>query len=625
MKFKTIVIFFIIVLCSFSLFAEAYEYEMLEYAVDINVKKDNVYEINTNYLFNFYTPKHGIYLDIPYLYDQRKVIVTPLSSSPNLEELEKSNGYIRYRFGTEDKTYIGEKDYFFNYSYDFGIDTNDGYDEFYFNIIGPVWQMPIKKCNFTITLPEGLENYDLHFTRGSYGSTDSSGIDYKREGNVITGTASDFQPGEALTIRVEMEDGYFVGARDFQQVKKNYFFLNLIVSVLLIFILFFLWSKYGKDDILIITAQSEPPKGLSPLEIGYLIDSTVDDKDITSMLFFWADKGYLRITETKVESPGIMKILKGKGTTVLSFEKIKDLDQGKSWEKYLFNEFFECGDGKTVTLEDIEGSKFYEVVGKIKLDVVSYYHKDHPVYNKKQNSLALIGIPVILISFVLTGLTFDDFSFLGMVSFIGFMIWVVQLLIMKKVSDTWEITKGKYIKMFLSFFPSVIFFGLIYIAGMLAYSYNFLITGIASTAVFITASLVFVFIKKRSPEGKALMESALGLREFIEKVEIDQLKMMIDDNPEFYYHVLSFAIVLGLEEKWAHKFDSLIVKTPDWYSGNAAVLTPLYICHMANNWNNGFATASMPPAPKSTSSGGSFSGSSGFSGGGFGGGGGGAW
>jgi len=625
MKSKNIIVLFLLVLCSFSLFAGNYEYEMIEYDVDINVGRDNVYKINTNYLFDFYSPKHGIYLDIPYLYDQRKVIVTPLATSPNCEDTGKTNGYIRYRFGTEDETYIGEKDYFFNYKYDFGIDTNDGYDEFYFNIIGPVWQMPIQKCNFKITLPEGLEDYDLHFTRGAYGSTNSSGIDYKREGNVITGTASDFQPGDALTIRVEMEDGYFVGARDFQQTKKNLFFLNLIASVLLIFGLFFLWSKYGKDDILIVTAQGNPPKGLSPLEIGYLIDSTVDDKDITSMLFFWADKGYLKIIETKTETPNIMKIIKGKGSTILSFEKIKDLDQGKSWEKYLFNEFFECGDGKTVTLEDIEGSEFYKVVEKIKLDIVAYYSKEHPIYNKKQNSLALLGIPAILVSFFLTGFTFNDSSLLWFVFVVGILIWLVQLLILKRISDTWEIIKLKYFKMIIGFIPSIVFLGLVYITGLLAYSFEPLITAFASSATFITTSLVLIFIKKRSPEGKALMESALGLREFIEKVEIDQLKMMIDDNPEFYYHILSFSIVLGLEEKWAHKFDDLIVKTPDWYSGNAGLLTPLYICHMANNWNSGFAAASMPPAPKSTGVGGSSMGSSGFSGGGFGGGGGGAW
>ncbi|MFA7109057.1 MAG: DUF2207 domain-containing protein, partial [Sphaerochaetaceae bacterium] len=73
MKFKNILVLFVLILCSFSLFAATYEYEMLEYDVDINVGRDNVYKIDTHYLFDFYTPKHGIYLDIPYLYDQRKV------------------------------------------------------------------------------------------------------------------------------------------------------------------------------------------------------------------------------------------------------------------------------------------------------------------------------------------------------------------------------------------------------------------------------------------------------------------------------------------------------------------------------------------------------------------------
>jgi len=120
----------------------------------------------------------------------------------------------------------------------------------------------------------------------------------------------------------------------------------------------------------------------------------------------------------------------------------------------------------------------------------------------------------------------------------------------------------------------------------------------------------------------------LGYREFIDKVEIDQLKMMIDQDPDFYYHVLSYAVVLGLENKWAKKFDGMIVNPPTWYSGYNAFDVYL-MSRMASNMIRSIPVNSMPKSSISGSAGSRVGGggfhSSGFSGGGFGGGGGHAW
>ncbi|MBR5098770.1 MAG: DUF2207 domain-containing protein, partial [Spirochaetales bacterium] len=137
-----------------------------------------------------------------------------------------------------------------------------------------------------------------------------------------------------------------------------------------------------------------------------------------------------------------------------------------------------------------------------------------------------------------------------------------------------------------------------------------------------------VIIEKRSKYGDEVLEETLGFREFIDKAEIDQLKMMIESDPDFYYRMLSFAIVLGLENKWAKKFDGMIVQEPTWFTG----LSPFdiyYLSRMSSRMTRAIPAASLPKSsisgsPGSRVGGGGFH-SSGFSGGGFGGGGGHAW
>jgi len=155
---------------------------------------------------------------------------------------------------------------------------------------------------------------------------------------------------------------------------------------------------------------------------------------------------------------------------------------------------------------------------------------------------------------------------------------------------------------------------------------------VIANVLSICGSTVIMFfaaiMSKRSPYGDKVFEETLGYREFIDKAEIDQLKMMIDQDPDFYYHVLSYAVVLGLENKWAKKFDGMIVNPPTWYSGYNAFDVYL-MSRLASNMIRSIPVNSMPKSSISGSAGSHAGGggfhSSGFSGGGFGGGGGHAW
>ncbi|MBQ2258999.1 MAG: DUF2207 domain-containing protein, partial [Spirochaetales bacterium] len=123
-----------------------------------------------------------------------------------------------------------------------------------------------------------------------------------------------------------------------------------------------------------------------------------------------------------------------------------------------------------------------------------------------------------------------------------------------------------------------------------------------------------------------VLEGTLGYRDFINLVEIDKLKLLIDEDPEIFYHTLSFAMAFGLEETWAKKFKGLYIPAPSWYVSTTPISDAYFYSRMSRRWRQTFSAQLAKSAPVSGGGGHStFSGSSGFSGGGFSGGGGRSW
>ena len=153
------------------------------------------------------------------------------------------------------------------------------------------------------------------------------------------------------------------------------------------------------------------------------------------------------------------------------------------------------------------------------------------------------------------------------------------------------------------------------------------ISCVISSILIAAAAILSQLITKRSEYGQKIVEEILGYREFIEKVEIDQLKTLIDQDPEYYYHNLSYAIALGLEDKWSKKFENLFFTQASWYYSSNPILDYYFYTRMFRRFNSSYTSKLITSGFEGKSSGGSitFSGSSGFSGGGFGGGGGRSW
>ena len=104
----------------------------------------------------------------------------------------------------------------------------------------------------------------------------------------------------------------------------------------------------------------------------------------------------------------------------------------------------------------------------------------------------------------------------------------------------------------------------------------------------------------------------------------DKIEALAKNDPTLFDRVLPFALVFGLEDKWANAFRDMYREPPTWYSspGYRGSFTPnMFVSDLGRSL--GVMNSSMASTPRK--SGGSGLGGGGSSGGGFGGGGGGSW
>lgn len=149
---------------------------------------------------------------------------------------------------------------------------------------------------------------------------------------------------------------------------------------------------------------------------------------------------------------------------------------------------------------------------------------------------------------------------------------------------------------------------------------------------FVAIIIFATRIDKRDTQGNELFYELEGLKMYINTAEKHRIEF--HDNPKKYLGVfeklLPYAIIFGLEKKWAKEFEDLYTTPPEWYDGNNNLFNSYILANSLTHMNQQIATRAVATNSSHgfSSSHGGFGGSGfsgGHSGGGFGGGGGGSW
>lgn len=607
-------------------------YQIESYNIDMKVNEDNTFDITETISVNFTGyGKHGIYRKIPLkniverldgTKSNNRAKITNISVS---DEFKTSNdsGYKVIKIGNASKTVNGRKTYTIKYTYNIGKDPLKDADELYFNLIGTEWDVSISKVNFTITMPKSFDESKLGFSSGYRSTANSSNVTYTVNGNTIRGSIKNpLYSGQALTVRLTLPEGYFIGTSS----NLNYTMLfKIAISITCVIIAYFIWNKYGRDEMVVDTVEFYPPDDLNSADVAFIYNGHSEQKDVISLLIYLANKGYLRIEEYEETT---LKVFKSKNFKII---KVKEYDGNNEDEREFFNGLFKGTKlkGKTAleklkqlkskknSVNDLYESKeevtrsnlynhFYVTLNKIRENINRKENKER-IFEK--NSLGKRGIIVIMIGIIF--MLMGGFSLIkgGLSGIMILLVIMGQLVLLYNASNV-------EIVIFPLFFIIIGFFSILGEEGSL--SMSLLIEFIIHSACMILLTIFLEIIKKRTEYGTEMLGKIQGFKNFLEMAEKPRLEQLVMEDPKYFYNVLPYTYALGVSSKWMKKFEDIALEAPHWYYGYTNFSTRSFNSFM----NSTYSSISNAMSSSPSSSGGSGGGSSG---GGSGGGGGGSW
>lgn len=593
-------------------------YETLNYDVDITVGKDNSFKYVENIRVDFPNQRHGIYRNIPLskLYRIRDVDVV----GDKFETSKEKNNLI-LKIGQENKLILGEKKYSIRYTLRGLKNKNPQNDYLYLDILPFSWESPLNNAKVRIKFPKDFPMDDIKTMTGKYGDkTDGNFGNFKisKEKHEIYFEAKDLPAGVGATIKQDLPEGYWKGA----YAGKIYLEYLAVFALVLIFgITLLLRYKVGRNPSLVTPVSFYPPEGMNSLETGYFIDGYVDNSDVISLFFYLANKGFIDIIKNEDERYSI---------------KLKELPEGeKDYINIFLMEIFNIGNIadcdismiEPVYIDEMEG--FTDIVAGIKEGVKNEFTGGKRIYTKKSkfadtisNILLFVGISLIPI----LAYFFDERESLVLLTVPGIAVVITYAAFITLSSSYYYRKSRRGSKTFLMFIISGITYligagGLLWIIANRFYSPS--LNGIYVVFVILMPFLI-IGMRTRSKWSMDRLGEILGFKDFIKNAELDKLNKLIEENPNYFYEVLSYAYVFGLTKKWASHFENIDIQKPGWYHSEYDDNGLLFNMIMMDSMVRSFQTevkGVMNVTPEVDGS----SIVSGFSGGGFGGGGGGSW
>jgi uncharacterized membrane protein len=456
-----------------------------------------------------------------------------------------------------------------DYSVRNGVRYFDDYEEFYWNVTGNDWPVPIDHASAFVTLPENAASgLRAQAFTGAYGSKESNADPQVDGADISVETTRKLPSRGGLTLDIYIPPGIVKVPSGF---TRFWWFVGsnpiLLLPLFTLAVMWGLWHTVGRDPDpgMSVAPQYEPPKGMTPAEAGTLLDDTIHPRDITCTIVDLAVRGYIKIEE-KVD-------------TFLVFHHkdyvFHNLKAGAGWgpelaphERVMMENIFLEGAMET-RLSSLK-NRFYAAIPAIRTDIMSAL-KNKGVYSLDPESA-------------------NGYSIVAAIA-IGLLVVAVQVL-------GW-----------MNLFDSV---------------------PLLIVSALVSAAIWWLFARQMTAKtvaGARMHIAVLGFQEFMNRVDKDRIQRM---PPDTFEKFLPYAMALGVENHWAQAFEGIVKDPPTWYvSPNGYTgFTPLYFSSsmhgMATDMHQVFVSS-----PRASSGGSGFgsggSSGGGFSGGGFGGGGGSAF
>lgn len=501
--------------------------------------------------------------------------------------------------------------HYYRVKYEYAITKPADKNAIYLNAVGFGSEASMENVTVVLKLPDGLLGAK-YFADDR--DTESEGTVVEPVDKTITQHFDYLPAKQGVTFQLDFKDGVLSTKTDLTP-----YWVIIVACVILALLFAAKFLLFNKDGLTPVVNHSAPDD-MDPLVMGKLIDNKADKSDVTSLIYYWANRGYIKINmpeEKKAESGDIELI-----------QIRKCLPEGSpSYQVRMYERLFKSGE--LVKISDL-ANVFYSTVESVTKEVNS---KNSKLYSGKSMAFAVLfaligGLVMALTPMILALTTISAKLFLVLPLFMLVPALVIFALTLTVRYFRLKFKKSKLILCYVGVALLAAVFSVIYVLLLPSY-YVEVAPKILLCVVGFTTVMLSAFIVSRTDEYVEKLNQIVGFRDFIMLTEKDKLEMMLEENPELYYQVLPYAIVLGVSDIWENKFAALTIAPPSWTTRSYSdTMFDFIIFNAAMRRVNTRMTSTFISRPKSSPSSGSFSGGGshggsfgGFSGGGHGGGG----
>ncbi len=584
--------------------------------------------------------QHGIYRDFPTDYRDRfgNRYIVDFSVKKVLRDGRPENFHLG-DLSNGTRVYIGNKTVILppgDYTYELTYTTNrqlgffKDHDELYWNVTGTGWVFPIKEASAAVVLPKQVSKNDLGMAgytgpQGSKAQAFQAAVEM--DGTVTFAATAPLGPREGLTIVVSWPKG--IVAEPTWSDKLGYLLhdnravlIGLLGLAVLLAYYLAAWSRVGRDpEKGSIMPVYEPPRGLSPAAIRYIMEMGFDHKAFAAAIIDMAVKGALSIKRAD-------------GDYVLSKGRSDEKDFSPE-EEEIAGWFF-AGSKHMFALKQSNHDLISNAIRAVKKSLQKRCEKIYFLTN------SVYLIPGLAITAVTVALSFLAQSQKTLSLLVFFSLWLtiwtagVVMLSLQGASLWRQVFSGGGgvgkvgSALAHTFFAVPFWVAEIVVLVIAASMVGFVL--IVVLLVLVGISLLFHhLLKAPTGAGRQLMDKIEGFKMFLSAVEKDRLNFLNppEKTPELFEKYLPYALALGVEQAWSQQFAEVLAAagrsgegyTPAWYYGANwdSFSAGSFASSLGDSLSSAVASSSMAPGSSSGGGGG------GSSGGGGGGGGGGGW
>jgi uncharacterized membrane protein len=433
----------LLLLCVLPAQAQERSWRISDFSADIEVHKDGSADINERISLVFIGSFHGIHRYIPvdyvgpegsnYSLFLKVQNVTDEDGKKLSYSSKKQGGYRVLTIMIPGATDTSKR-VLILYSVRNAVKFFEDHDEFYWNVTGNGWSVPIDAASAYVHFPaDAAGRLRAQSFEGMYHSNDKAMAEVQ-EANVVAQTDNPLPARGGLTVDIFVPKGVLNAPSEF---TRALWFLGsnpiILLPIFAFIVMFFLWWTRGRDPQPgeSIAPMYEPPKGMTPAEVGTLIDDSTDPRDITSTLVDLAVRGYIKIREEQVAH---IMVFKKKDYTFIQLKGPEQWGDLAPFERVMMENLFPGGQTET-HISDLR-NRFYVAIPSIKSDVMATL-KEKGMYTLDPDSAHgywILGAVITAIPFVLAGYFLNvDFMQSGVWAFGAIVLAIVIIFLFSRI------------------------------------------------------------------------------------------------------------------------------------------------------------------------------------------------